>query len=90
MTKDELITAISQNADVSKKHAGAVFEALYQVVTQALHKGDEVALAGLGKFKPRAMPARTGRNPKSGESVQIAAGRKVAFSPSKALKEAMN
>ena len=79
MNKAELIEAVADKADLSK---GAV--------TEALKNGDQVSLVGFGTFEVRARAARNGRNPKTGETIRIAASKAPAFKAGKALKDAVN
>ena len=90
MNKGELIDNIAQDANLSKADAGRALEALIGAITNALKSGDNVAIAGFGSFEVRARAARTGRNPKTGEALEIAASKAPAFKPGKALKDAVN
>ncbi|MER5390090.1 HU family DNA-binding protein [Saccharopolyspora oryzae] len=90
MTKDQLVTDIAENVDVPKATAQRVLEAVGLIVGEQLENGDEIALPGIGKFKVAERPARTGRNPSTGESIEIAAKKVVKFAPAKALGEAVN
>ena len=92
MNQAQLIDAIAAetaNAGVSKTHIKAVLDAHTKVAHQALAKGDEVPLPGLGKLTVATRAARTGRNPQTGEPVEIAAKRAPKFSAAKALKDAV-
>lgn len=89
MTKTELINKISGDAGISKKDAETAMNALVSGIQNALKSGDKVLISGLGTFKVKERAARKGRNPKSGEEVMIPASKKVAFSASKELKEAV-
>lgn len=95
MNQAELIDAIASqamrhhDAGVSKTVVTAVLKTLTDVTTAELKKGNEVALPGLGKFTVTERAARTGRNPQTGEEIQIAARRAPKFSASKALKDAV-
>ena len=80
----------SKHPSLDKKTAKAVVEAVFEAVSDAAKKGDEVSIPSFGKFKVAARDARTGRNPATGESIQIAASKKLAFTPAKQLKDAMN
>jgi DNA-binding protein HU-beta len=75
--------------DLSKKVAEAILGDLVMLATQHLKKGNKIRLTGLGILQVRALPARMGRNPATGESISIAASKKIAFRPAKELKEAM-
>ena len=90
MNKSELIDAVANNADLTKAKAGDAVEAALGAITDALSSGDSVALVGFGTFSVRERGARTGRNPRTGESIQIAASRVPAFKAGKALKDAVS
>lgn len=89
MTKQELITTLAAKADATKVDTLRFVDALEQTIREELANGGEITLASTGKFKVKVTAARTGRNPKTGDAVQIPAKRKVAFTPSKALKDAI-
>ncbi|MEW6115359.1 MAG: HU family DNA-binding protein [Nitrospirota bacterium] len=89
MTKTELINKMAGDAGISKKDAESAMNALVSGIQNALKSGDKVLISGLGTFKVKERAARKGRNPKTGEEVTIAASKKVAFSASKELKEAV-
>jgi len=90
MTKSELISAISSASELTKAQADAAFNATIETISTALEKGDEVTLPGLGKFEVRTRSARTGRNPSTGEEIQIAESKAVGFKNSKAIKDRLN
>ena len=90
MNKSELIEKVSVGADISKASAGRALDAVIGAVTEALASGEEVALVGFGTFKVNERAARTGRNPQTGETIQIAAAKVPAFKAGKALKDAVN
>ena len=90
MNKTELISAVAENAGLSKKDATAAVAAVFEEITNALVKGDKVQLIGFGNFEVRERAARTGRNPLTGEELNIAASKVPAFKAGKALKEAVN
>ncbi len=90
MNKSELIDAVANNADLTKAKAGDAVEAALGAISDALSSGDSVALVGFGTFSVRERGARTGRNPRTGESIQIAASRVPAFKAGKALKDAVS
>ena len=90
MNKSELIEAIAASADISKAAAGRALDAITESITGALKEGDQVALVGFGTFKVSDRAARTGRNPRTGESIQIAASKVPTFKAGKELKEAVN
>lgn len=81
---------IATQHGMEKKAAKAVVEAIFEAVRESAVKGDEVSIPGFGKFKVAAREARTGRNPATGETIQIAASKKLSFSPAKQLKDALN
>ena len=85
MNKTELIEAIAKEANLSKKDAEAALNAYTYVVTKALQKGDKVALVGFGTYEVRERAAREGKNPQTGEAIQIEAAKVPAFKPGKAL-----
>jgi len=89
MNKQELITAISIKANLSKKDAAAALTALTDVITEALKAEGKLAIPSLGTFELRERAARTGHNPRTGEKVEISAKKVPAFKAAKALKEAV-
>ncbi|RSD31730.1 HU family DNA-binding protein [Vibrio pectenicida] len=90
MNKSTLIDAVAKHADLNKKQAGEAIESITEAITKALASGDEVTLVGFGSFKTTHRAARTGRNPKTGEPLEIKAATVPAFKPGKALKDACN
>ena len=90
MNKSDLVDAIADSAGLSKADAGRALDALVDTVTGALQSGDSVSLVGFGTFSVRDRAARTGRNPRTGETIQIAASKNPAFKAGKALKDAVN
>ena len=89
MNKTELINAVAEKAVLSKKDSEAAVTAALDVISAALAEGDEVRLVGFGTFEVKKRAARTGRNPKTKEPVEIPASKVPAFKPGKALKEAV-
>lgn len=89
MTKLELINQIAEKAGISKKDAGAALTALIATITEEMKAGEKVAIPSLGTFEVRERAARTGHNPRTGETVEIAAKRIPAFKAAKALKDAV-
>ncbi|WP_323790108.1 HU family DNA-binding protein [Thalassovita sp.] len=89
-TTTELIAAIAAATDTTKTEAQTFLDAFKAVTTTALHEGKEVQIASFGTLKPKNRAARMGRNPATGESIQIAASTGVSFTPAKALKDALN
>ena len=90
MNKTELIDAVAESADLSKADAGRAVDAVIASITKALKKGDTVTLVGFGTFQVRERAARSGRNPKTGETIKIDASKNPAFKAGKALKDAVN
>jgi len=90
MNKAELIDAVAETAGLSKADAGNAAEALLNTIISALGKGDQVNIAGFGTFLVRARAARSGRNPQTGETIQIKASNAPAFKAGKAFKDAVN
>jgi DNA-binding protein HU-beta len=90
VNKSELIDAVAAAADISKAKAAQAVDGVTAAVTDALSKGDQVTLVGFGTFSVRDRAARTGRNPRTGEEIKIAAAKIPAFKAGKALKDAVN
>lgn len=90
MNKSQLIEKIAEGADISKASAGRSLDSFIEAVTGALKEGDSVALVGFGTFTVRERAARSGRNPQTGETIEIAAANVPAFKAGKALKDACN
>lgn len=89
MNKTELTAAVAEKAGISKKDAEKATSALFVVITDALAAGDKVAVIGFGNFEVKDRAARTGKNPQTGETVEIPATRVAAFKAGKALKQAV-
>ncbi|GGZ32640.1 DNA-binding protein [Asticcacaulis endophyticus] len=90
MNTSELIEKIATENGLTKVVAKGVVESFFKAVTEAAVVGDEVNFPGFGKFKVQARAARDGRNPATGETVKIAASKKLAFQPAKAVKDRLN
>jgi len=90
MNKTELVAAIADKADLSKKDAEAALKAFTDVVAEALKKDDKVQLVGFGTFEVSKRAARTGRNPQTGAEMKIAASKAPKFKAGKALKDIVN
>lgn len=90
MNKSELIAALAAKAELSKKDAEKALGAFVDVVTEALKNGDKVQLVGFGTFESKARPARTARNPRTGEAIKIEASKTASFKVGKALKDSIN
>lgn len=89
MTKADLINAVADSAELSKRKAADIVDLILDEIKKALQKGDRVALTPFGSFVVRARKAREGRNPKTGEKIKIAARKVPAFVSGKALKDAI-
>lgn len=90
MNTSDLADKIAADHGLTKGNAKAVVESVLKAITDAAAAGVEVSLAGFGKFKIQDRPAREGRNPQSGVAMKIAASKKLAFVPAKAVKDALN
>ena len=90
MNKTELIAAVAEKAELSKKDAEIAVSAAIDVITDALRSGEKVQLVGFGTFEVSKRAAREGRNPQSGKVMQIAASKVPKFKAGKALKDAVN
>jgi len=90
MNNSELAEALSADHGLTKGDARKLVDALFGVIADAAAKGDEISLNGFGKFKVKDSPAREGRNPSTGATIQIAASKKLGFTPAKAVKDKLN
>ena len=90
MNTNDLADQIAAGHDLSKTDAKQIVDALFVAIGDAAAKGEEVSLPGFGKFKVKASPAREGRNPSTGQTIQIAASKKLTFAPAKAIKDKLN
>ena len=90
MNKTELIAAVAEKAELSKKDAEKAIKAFTDVVSDELVKGEKIQLVGFGTFEVAERAAREGRNPKTGETMPIAASKAPKFKAGKALKDALN
>ncbi|HED16414.1 MAG TPA: HU family DNA-binding protein [Gammaproteobacteria bacterium] len=90
MNKTELIEAVADAANLSKADAGRAVDGVLDSIMNALKSGDQVTLVGFGTFNVRARAARTGRNPQTGETMQIKASNSPGFKAGKAFKDAVN
>ena len=89
MTKADIIDAMADGADLSKAAAGRALDSLTTTIAKALKKGDKVTLVGFGTFAVTKRKARKGRNPRTGETIKIAASKSPKFSAGKAFKQAI-
>jgi DNA-binding protein HU-beta len=90
MNKAELIEAIAESADLNKASATRALEAMIDSITKTLQNGGTVTVSGFGTFSVRERAAREGRNPRTGETIQIAASKAPGFKAGKAFKDALN
>jgi DNA-binding protein HU-beta len=90
MNKSDLIEAMADSADISKAAAGRALDGLIEAITNAVKNDDSVSIVGFGTFLLRERAARTGRNPKTGGTIDIAASKTPAFKAGKAFKDAVN
>ena len=89
MNKTELINAVAESSDLSKKDAGKAVDAVFETVMDTLGESEKVQIIGFGTFEVRDRAARKGRNPQTGEEIQIPASKVPAFRAGKALKDAV-
>lgn len=90
MTGNELADAIAAEQGLTKADARKLVDGVFAAITEAAAKGEEISLAGFGKFKVKASPAREGRNPATREPIIIKASKKLTFAPAKAVKDKLN
>ncbi len=90
MNKQDLISQIAQEADISKQKAGVALDATLEAIRNSLKDGDDVRLIGFGTFSVAERAATEGRNPRTGEKIKIPASKQPKFKPGKELKEAVN
>ncbi len=90
MNKSELVAAVAASAGISQAKAAQAVAALTDKIANAAARGESVSLIGFGTFSVRERSARTGKNPQTGATIQIAASKTVGFKPGKALKDAVN
>lgn len=89
MNKTELVNAVAEQSDLTKKDAAKAVDAVFASITDALSKGDKVSLIGFGNFEVRERAARKGRNPQTGKEITIEASKVPAFKAGKALKDSV-
>ena len=90
MNKGELVAALAEKTELSKKDSEAALNGLIDVISETIAKGEKVQLIGFGTFESKDRPARTARNPRTGEEVKIAASKAPVFKAGKALKDKVN
>lgn len=88
MNKSDLVQKVSDTAELSKKDAAKAVDAVFDAISEALQQGQKVQLIGFGNFEVRERSARKGRNPQTGEEIDIPASKVPAFKPGKALRDA--
>lgn len=90
MTKAELVEEVSRVSELTKKHSEVIVNTVFQSIVDALHKSEKIELRGFGSFRIRQRRSRQGRNPKTGQKVDVPAKRIPYFKPGKELKELIN
>lgn len=90
MNNSDLADYLAEKAGTSKVDARKLVDGLFTAIADAAAKGEEIALNGFGKFKVKDSPAREGRNPATGQTITIAASKKLTFTPAKAIKDRLN
>ena len=90
MNKSDIAGRVAGRAGVGKSAAGEAVDAVFEAIAEALARGEDVRIAGFGTFGTRSRPARTGRNPKTGESLEIAASTAPTFKAGKPLRDTVN
>ncbi|MGM0890280.1 MAG: HU family DNA-binding protein [Bacillota bacterium] len=90
MNKTDLVNTVATQAELTKGDAKKAVDALFEAISNTLAKEEKIQVVGFGTFEVRDRAARTGRNPQTGEEIQIAASKVPAFKPGKELKEAVN
>ncbi|HEU5138868.1 MAG TPA: HU family DNA-binding protein [Bacillales bacterium] len=89
MNKTDLIQSVAESTQLSKKDVTKAVDSVFDSISDSLKQGEKVQLIGFGNFEVRERSARKGRNPQTGEEIQISASKVPAFKPGKALKEAV-
>lgn len=90
MNKTELVAKVSEASQLTKSAASLVINSVFSTISDALQKGEKVQIVGFGSFETRDRAARKGRNPQTGEEIDIPAGKAPAFKPGKSLKDLIN
>lgn len=90
MKKTEIMSALAEKTGLTKADVEKVYNATFELIKEELSKGNEMSVAGFGKFKITERAAREGRNPQTGETIKIAASKSIGFKASKELKETVN
>lgn len=90
MTKNDLVERVAEEHELTKVFARELVDSIFDMITAAAQKGEEVSLFGFGRFKVAERAARKGRNPRTGEAVKIAASKNLKFTPARSLKAGLN
>jgi integration host factor subunit beta len=90
MTKAELVEEVSRVSDLTKKHSEVIVDSVFQTIIDALHRGEKIELRGFGSFRLRQREPRKGRNPKTGDKVDVPPKKVPYFKPGKELKDLIN
>lgn len=90
MTKAELVEEVARVASLTKKHAEVIVDTVFQSIVEALHRGEKIELRGFGSFRLRRRESRRGRNPKTGDKVDVPPKQVPYFKPGKELKDLIN
>lgn len=90
MNNSDLAEKLAAEASIAKADAKKAVDAIFVAIADAAAAREEISLNGFGKFKVKDSPAREGRNPSTGETIQIAASKKLTFAPAKAIKDKLN
>lgn len=90
MNNADIATRIADEANLTKASAKAIVDRVFSLIAGAAERGEEVSIGGFGKFKVKTRQARSGRNPRTGDPMDIPASRKLAFAPAKGLKDKLS
>ena len=90
MTKAELVEEVSRVSDLTKKHSEVIVDTVFKSIVDALHRGEKIELRGFGSFRLRQREPRKGRNPKTGDKVDVPPKKVPYFKPGKELKDLIN
>jgi len=90
VTKADLVNCIYKNLDLTKKESAIIIDELFEIIKRTLESGEKVKISGFGNFVVRQKETRKGRNPHTGDELEIAARKVVTFKPSQVLKRALN
>ena len=90
MTKADIVELIHERIGFSKKESSEIVETVFEIIKETLEKGDKIKIAGFGNFVVKGRSSRRGRNPQTGDEIEISARRVLTFKPSQILKNALN